>query len=1258
MKKQFTILLMLMLAALLSAGKISLQSQAAQAEILRSTSEGLSLRFAIDSFEYQNIESKEGVFSRLSAATFSTTNKVGDPALPLLRRIISVPLGATLKYTVRSEARKSVSLSEAGVHYPLMPYQESVSKSADMENLPFVVNRDFYNGKKSTQEATIQLSELGMMRGERLVAIDYVPANYNPATKTLDVVYRLDVDIVFENADYAATNLLKAKTQSVAFDTAFGASIWNYNSNRSNVFLRHPTGYVIITPQSFIPALQPFIDWKRQEGYLLTIATIESIGNSTTNIKNYMQSLWNAATPENPAPSYLLIVGDVAQVVSNNGSTGSHPTDLNYVRLEGTDYMPEMYFGRFSATTPAEVTNQVNKTLMHERYTMPDDSYLANPVMIAGVDSYWASSHGNGQINYATQNYFNNAHGITPYTYLYPASGSSASQIVGNVSAGSGYVNYTAHGDVTYWHDPRFDIANINSLQNYNKYSFVVGNCCLTSKFDYGVCFAEAWLRAENKGAIIYIGGTNSTYWDEDYWWGVGFKGSATGNAPAYNANTLGVYDALFHDHNEPFAKWANSAGAMTVTGNLAVVQGNSSRINYYWEIYSIMGDPSLTPYLGIPANNSFVAPETIFLGMGNLEINADPYTYVAISMNNELHGVGITDENGYLNLEYVPFVEPGTAQIVLTRSMRKPMIANVNVIPNDGPYVTVGLLGFDDDNGIAEAGESLPLNLSFNNVGILPAENLSVSVESQSPWVYFDTKVQQIENIPADTQVNIEGLFVANIDQGVPDQHRAGITFSVSDGSNTWDTTRYLDISAPNVIIASTSFFDPNNNGAFEPGETINITINITNNGHMPVESGSLKLIMNSDTASLLADHFTIPGINVGVNIPISLYLTISPEAEEGSVIPLGVALDMGAQMINHSIMVPVGATMEGFESGNFGSHPWVNNSPIPWTISSDAYSGSYSARSGAIGNNANTSLSITMDVSTDSEIRFYRKVSSENNYDFLRFYIDDSQVGAWSGNQSWAEVSFPVVAGTRTFKWSYIKDISVASGSDAAWIDNISFPASGDGNIPLLYTGTDAIHFNEVLPNSTVSQNLVIRNLGAGTLSGMISIPAGFSLYSMGEYLPNDSAFDIAAAESKIYVISYQAGETVNDINDVIYIASNDPDLPELNITLTLRGATSNSDMLNPVITALKGNYPNPFNPETTIRFSLKDAGKVRISVYNLKGQMVKKVLERELDSGYHSVVWDGRDERGKAVASGIYFYRMENGSFVANRKMMLMK
>lgn len=1260
MNKYLITLVMLILAVVLSAnsGSIQLQRGLPQAEILRNDSYGMNVRFALDALDYQEVQSKEGVFTLLTAKNFSATNKVGEPRLPLMRKIISVPMGAQPQIKLSNTQRMNLSLAERGINYPVIPAQESAAKCDNPEDLPFVVNRSFYNGNRSTALPAVIIEELGMLRGERLFALDFIPANYNPQTKSLDIVVSTDVEIIFSGADHAATSSLKAKTNSPAFNSALASTVWNYQDTRTSL-MRYPIGYVIITPQNFIPALQPFVDWKTKEGYNVTVTTIESIGNVHNNIKNYMQGLWNSATPQNPAPSYLLIVGDVAQVVSGTSTTpGTHPTDLHYVRLQGTDYMPEMYFGRFSATTPAEVTNQVNKTLMHEMYAMPDDSYLAHTVLIAGVDSYWATTHGNGAINYATQRYFNAAHGITSHTYLYPASGSSATQIRADVSNGAGYVNYTAHGDVTNWSDPSFTISHINALQNQNKYSFVVGNCCLTSKFDAAVCFAEAWLRAENKGGIIYIGGTNSTYWDEDYWWAVGAKGSANGQAPAYDPTKLGVYDAIFHENNEAFTDWAATAGAMTLMGNLAVVQGNSSRINYYWEIYSIMGDPSLSPYIGIPAQNAMQVPETMFMGLGSTDIYADPYTWVSISMNGINHGVGLTDAAGYLNLQFTPFDEPGTADIVATRSRRRPLISTISVIPNEGPYVTVSPITTTSGASSADAGTIVPIDLNFNNVGIMAAENLSVSIATTSPWVYMQTNQASIANIAANETIHVPSIFTLNIDQGTPDQHVADFAITVSDGTHEWTSNRSLTINAPNVVISSVSYFDPNNNGIYEAGETINITLNITNIGHMSVESGSLSLVLNSSDATLPNADFTIPGMATGGNIPFNFDLTISPTAELGTTIALGIALDMGAQMINHGLIIPVGAIMEGFETGNFGAFAWQNNSTIPWTIvNTDYNSGTYSAKSGAISHNGNTSLQLTMDVVSDGEISFFRKVSSEVGWDFLKFYIDGTEMGSWSGTQAWAEVSYPVAAGSRTFKWSYLKDGSMSSGSDAAWIDDIRFPMSGSSALPMAYTSTEEIIFDNVFPNSTNTREFVLRNLGTADLSGIISIPATFTLSHMGQGLPNEYFFVVSPGVTRSFVVGYQAGSTVQAIETYVQISTNDPDMPSIAIPLSVN-PSSNENLVNPTITALNGNFPNPFNPVTSIRFSLKEAGNVKLSIYNMKGQLVRSLVNAPMNAGNHQLVWNGRDDNGSPVSSGIYLYRMEAGSYRATQKMMLMK
>ncbi len=93
-------------------------------------------------------------------------------------------------------------------------------------------------------------------------------------------------------------------------------------------------------------------------------------------------------------------------------------------------------------------------------------------------------------------------------------------------------------------------------------------------------------------------------------------------------------------------------------------------------------------------------------------------------------------------------------------------------------------------------------------------------------------------------------------------------------------------------------------------------------------------------------------------------------------------------------------------------------------------------------------------------------------------------------------------------------------------------------------------------------------------------------------------------------------------------------------------------------PQVNALAQNYPNPFNPETSIAFSMKEAGRVTVDVYNVKGQKVKTLVDEYRQAGNHSVVWNGRDENNSKVASGVYFYKMRNGKFSSTKKMILMK
>ncbi|MCK4795745.1 MAG: T9SS type A sorting domain-containing protein, partial [Spirochaetes bacterium] len=84
----------------------------------------------------------------------------------------------------------------------------------------------------------------------------------------------------------------------------------------------------------------------------------------------------------------------------------------------------------------------------------------------------------------------------------------------------------------------------------------------------------------------------------------------------------------------------------------------------------------------------------------------------------------------------------------------------------------------------------------------------------------------------------------------------------------------------------------------------------------------------------------------------------------------------------------------------------------------------------------------------------------------------------------------------------------------------------------------------------------------------------------------------------------------------------------------------------------------YPNPFNPTTTISYALQEAGDVSLQIFNIKGQLVKTLVDEKRETGNHSVVWAGKDNNDRKVASGVYFYRINAGEFTDMKKMLLIK
>mgnify|MGYP003302316064 CR=1 FL=1 len=150
------------------------------------------------------------------------------------------------------------------------------------------------------------------------------------------------------------------------------------------------------------------------------------------------------------------------------------------------------------------------------------------------------------------------------------------------------------------------------------------------------------------------------------------------------------------------------------------------------------------------------------------------------------------------------------------------------------------------------------------------------------------------------------------------------------------------------------------------------------------------------------------------------------------------------------------IGTITESFETGDFSSYEWKEMPSNPWVIdNTNAYDGTYCARSAAISHKQYSILRIETDVQVTGELTFYRKVSSEEYADYLSFIVDGIERERWSGEVDWDMYSYKLSKGKHTLEWRYTKDDENSEGDDMAAVDKIKFPAQA--RIAHLVTVTD---------------------------------------------------------------------------------------------------------------------------------------------------------------------------------------------------------
>ncbi len=276
-------------------------------------------------------------------------------------------------------------------------------------------------------------------------------------------------------------------------------------------------------------------------------------------------------------------------------------------------------------------------------------------------------------------------------------------------------------------------------------------------------------------------------------------------------------------------------------------------------------------------------------------------------------------------------------------------------------------------------------------------------------------------------------------------------------------------------------------NDGALDPGETPTLIITLGNSGAAASSiTGTLSETSPYITVSDASGAW--PAIATGGSAASSnsFVISVNPATPVGHVASFSLVINSaGGYSTTLTFSLTSGITAEGFESGDFSAWSWSQSGTLPWTVgSSTVHGGSYAARSGVITDNQSSSMSLALQVASSSNLSFYYKVSSEATYDFLRFYVDGVEQGAWSGGLNWTLASYTLAAGAHSCTWTYSKDGSVSTNSDAAWVDDIVLPALGQPSYPDIAVAPASLN-KTLAPGQTGSEGLTILNTGGATLT-----------------------------------------------------------------------------------------------------------------------------------------------------------------------------
>jgi len=938
----------------------------------------------------------------------------------------------------------------------IAPSKGDLKRNIDPATVPYkygeVYQQDaFFPGQLA------DLQQPFVMRDVRGQALWIYPLQYNPVTKVLRVYTQITLRIYHEGGK-GENEIANApdRGRSLAFEQMYQKTFLNFDEkllSRSNL---DPEKMLVIADDNLLAGLEPLVTWKRQMGIHTTVVPVSEIGsNESAAIYNFVKNYY-----EQHGITYLWLVGDENAIQSEMRPSGGtlYTCDNCFGYMEGDDHFNEILVGRFHASNSEQLKIMVNRNLDYEKTPLVDVDANWCATGMASCSNEGAGIGDDNQADWQHGNEWKANHladGYEKYWEFYDGSHENDSPTPGDVTAdqagnpvntqlvdvmnngGVSIYNYTGHGWEQGLASGNFNVDAVATLRNKHRYPILIAVACCAGNFTNGECLGEAWQRAGDIATGEAWGGIAGFFSSDYQSWSPPMEGQDAMNQYLVDADGVALRPSI---------------GAMLAYGNSLMIAAYAQGGEVMADFWNPFTEPSTVPRTKLPLPLTASHQAETFIGTSSLAVYSDVEgALVSLYWQGQTLAVA-TVTSGVANLNFPTLNNVGELTVTVSQFNFIPYQGTVTVKPSGGAFVINQAVTLEDlagnNNAQADFGENINLNVKLGNVGVEIANATSATLSTTNDNVVILDNSETFGDIDPDGAIEKLAAFAFKVNDDVGDGHVVNFTLHIEyNNTETFDAIIPVKLNAPKLSIGNIKIDDTQNgngDGYLQSGETATITIANLNTGHS-ASPNALGTLTTDSPWLTLTDAFNLGQIGVLAGAADAVFqVTVAPDAPQVALANFEYQLAAGNYGKTATFSdILVNPIIETFESHDFEAYPWVMGGNKPWVISSaNVYSGAYCSRSGIIQNNQKSVMELTLNVSADGNISFARRLSCEQEFDFLRFSIDGIEIDRWSGELDWAEVKYPVSPGFHTFTWSYEKDEFVISGQDRAWVDEIILP------------------------------------------------------------------------------------------------------------------------------------------------------------------------------------------------------------------------